>query len=469
MFSLIQMAVVFALVLGAMVVIHEFGHFIVAKYFGIRVEVFSVGFGRRLWGFKKGDTDYRLSLIPLGGYVKMAGENLDEQTTGAPDEFSSKPKWQRFCVAVAGPVMNILTALAIPAALAMIHYEAPAYLNQPAVINAVAPGSPAETAGLQSGDLVLKVADVENPTWRDLTEQVIVRPDQDIDLTVQRNGEIKHITVHAKSDPSEEEKIGYIGARPSPGQNARVTVESVLQGKPAEQAGLKEGDQIVAVNGKPLPQDWQGGLDLNRAIQSSGGQQITVTVKRGGETIDLKAVPQQTDTGLLLGFNHAIRGSDVIITRLGPIEALQYSWDMNVRILKLTKTALTQVFVGQRKASDTFTGPVGIFKLSGDAAERGASSVFQLMALLSLNLGIFNLLPIPVLDGGLIFMLALEGLLGLFGFQLLPRIKERMMQVGFVMLMLLMGFVIFNDISKLIPSNKPAAQQAEQPAPPKDK
>src|SRR5438552_5521558 len=146
------MIIVFVVVLGAMVVIHEFGHFIVAKFFGIRVEVFSVGFGKRLWGVKKGDTDYRVSLIPLGGYVKMAGENLDEQRTGAPDEFMSKPKWQRLCVAVAGPAMNILTALAIPATMAMIHHEVPAYVNKPALIHGVDRDSPAVEAGLRPGE-----------------------------------------------------------------------------------------------------------------------------------------------------------------------------------------------------------------------------------------------------------------------------------------------------------------------------
>src|SRR5438552_2564444 len=151
------MIIVFVLVLGAMVVIHEFGHFIVAKFFGIRVDVFSVGFGKRLWGVKKGDTDYRLSLVPLGGYVKMCGENLDEQRTGEPYEFMSKPKWQRFCVAVAGPIMNILTALAIPAAMAMMHHEVPAFLDQPPVIRGVERDSPAVEAGLQPGDLIEKI------------------------------------------------------------------------------------------------------------------------------------------------------------------------------------------------------------------------------------------------------------------------------------------------------------------------
>ena len=161
-----------------MIVIHEFGHFIVAKLFGIRVDVFSVGFGKRLAGFKRGDTDYRLSLIPLGGYVKMAGENLDEQRTGAPDEFMSKPRWQRLLVAVAGPVMNVLTAFAIIAILAMIHFETEAYKTWPAQINAVEPDSPADKAGIKRGDLIVKIDGEENPLWRDVEDVILVNPGQ---------------------------------------------------------------------------------------------------------------------------------------------------------------------------------------------------------------------------------------------------------------------------------------------------
>src|SRR5215216_7073995 len=185
---------VFIVVLDGMIVIHEFGHFIVAKFFRIRVEVFSVGLGKRLIGFKKGDTDYRLSLIPLGGYVKMAVESLDEQVTGAPDEFQSKPKWQRFCVAIAGPTMNILTALAIPAILAMIHYQVPAYWNQPPVVNAVAPDSPAEKAGLQRGDLIVGIEGHENPTWRDVEDYIAINPDHNLLVTVKRGNEEKQLT-----------------------------------------------------------------------------------------------------------------------------------------------------------------------------------------------------------------------------------------------------------------------------------
>jgi len=203
---LLHYIIPFVLVLGAMIVIHEFGHFIVAKFFGIRVDVFSVGFGKRLWGFRKGDTDYRISLIPLGGYVKMAGENLDEQRTGAPYEFMSKPKWQRFCVAIAGPAMTILTALAIPTAIAMIHHEVPAYRDKPALIKGVEPNSPAERAGLQPGDLIVVADGSQNPKWQEVEDLVGVSPDQDLAITFRRDGETKQLMLHVAARPFEQEK-----------------------------------------------------------------------------------------------------------------------------------------------------------------------------------------------------------------------------------------------------------------------
>jgi regulator of sigma E protease len=458
--SFFQAAIVFVLVLGAMIVIHEFGHFIVAKFFGIRVDVFSVGFGKRLWGVKKGDTDYRVSLIPLGGYVKMAGENLDEQVTGAPDEFMSKPKWQRFCVAVAGPTMNILTALAIPTALAMMHHEVPAYQDKPPMVKAVEPNSPAEKIGLQPGDLIVKIDGHENPVWRDVEDTVALNPDQDVPLTINRSSEVKQLTLHVEGRPVDvdQEKIGYAGFKP---EETRIVVREVVPGGPAEAAGLQVGDQIVAVNGNRIEQSSYGTFEIVRAIRKSSDKPVALTVKRGSETLDIKATPGSTDGELRLGFFQEITGFEMVNQRLSLIAAFKYSVDTNLRILDLTKTALAQVFVGKRSARDTLTGPVGIAQIVGQAAQRGVEPVFELMAILSLNLGIFNLLPIPVLDGGLIFMLLLESLLGVFGLPLTLRIKERMMQVGFVMLMLLMGFVIFNDISKRIPGRSSTPQIEE--------
>ena len=469
MASFIYMIIIFALVLGGMIVIHEFGHFIVAKFFGIRVDVFSVGFGKRLWGVRKGDTDYRLSLIPLGGYVKMAGENLDEQVTGAPYEFMSKPKWQRFCVAIAGPAMNILTALAIPAALAMIHHEVAAYVSKPALINAVDPRSPAEKADVRPGDLIVNVNGIENPTWRDFEDVVLVSPDQNVPLTVKRGDATEQLTLHVGVVEFEQEKIGYAGVRPDTGPNAKILVTSVNKGEPAAEAGLEPGDQIVAVNDKPIEQSFFGRDMIIQAIRSSEGKPVKLTVIRGGERKDIEATPRMNEGEPRLGFYQELTGVEMIVTRLSFFQAINHSIDTNLRILRLTKTAIAQIFVGQRSARDTIAGPVGIFRITGQAAEQGLWSVFHLMGLLSLNLGIFNLLPIPVLDGGLIFMLGLEAILGLFGLPLTLRVKERMMQVGFVMLILLMGFVIFNDISKMIPSRSSPAQQTEQPAPAADK
>lgn len=459
MASFLQMIVVFVLVLGAMVVIHEFGHFIVAKFFGIRVDVFSVGFGKRLWGFKKGDTDYRISLIPLGGYVKMAGENLDEQRTGAPDEFMSKPKWQRLCVAVAGPVMNILTALAIPAVMAMMHHEVPAYLDKPALVRAVEPNSPAEQADLQPGDLIVKVDGRTDPKWRDLEDTIAVNPDQDLPLTVKRDGDSKQITLHVGSRAFDQEKIGYSGLKAN---DERLAVRDVKPGEPADAAGLKPGDNIIEVNGNRVEQSEYGGMEIIRVIRSSVDKPLTLKVRRGDETLDIHATPRMDEGELRLGFTQTITGREMVNQRLSLLAAIRYSVDENIRIIQLTRTALAQVFVGKRSARDTLTGPVGIAQIVGQAAQEGSGQVLRLTALLSLNLGIFNLLPIPVLDGGLIFMILLESFLGLFGLPLSLRIKERMMQVGLVMLMLLMGFVIFNDISKRWIRSSPS--QIEQPA-----
>jgi len=457
--SFLQMIVVFVLVLGAMVVIHEFGHFIVAKFFGVRVDVFSVGFGKRLWGVKKGDTDYRISLIPLGGYVKMAGENLDEQRTGEPYEFMSKPKWQRFCVAIAGPAMNILTALAIPAVMAMIHHEVPAYIEKPALVKAVEPDSPAEHAGLQPGDLIVKADGRTDPKWRDLEDTIAVNPDQELALTVKRDGETRQVTLRVKSRTFDQEKIGYSGLKAN---DERITVREVASGEPADVAGLKSGDNIIAVNGTRVEQSEFGQIEIINAIRKSVDKPLTLTVRREDATADIVATPRMNEGELRLGFTQTITGREMVNRRLSPIAAFRYSIDENIRIIQLTKTALAQVFVGKRSARDTLTGPVGIAQIVGQAAQDGPGQVLRLTALLSLNLGIFNLLPIPVLDGGLIFMLLLEAFLGFFGLPLSLRIKERMMQVGLVMLMLLMGFVIFNDISKRWLRSSPP--QIEQPA-----
>lgn len=464
MSGVIENVVVFALVLGGMVVIHEFGHFIVARFFGIRVETFSVGFGPRLWGVKRGDTDYRLSLVPLGGYVKMAGENLDEQLTGAPDEFMSKPKWQRFCVAVAGPTANIVTALMIPMVAAMIHYSVPAYATQIAVISGIDPGSSAEKAGLQVGDAIVSIAEQETPTWRDVEEKIALSAEMDVPVVIRRGTEIKTINLHVDVFPGSKEKLGYAGISPDMGANAKIVITNVVAGSAAETAGLKPGDQIVGVNGRAVPQNLNGVRTIVKAIRESNGEPMALGINRQGETLSVQATPHLNNDTYLLGFNQDVQGQDRIVTRLGLVAAFNKSVDDNLRIIRITRSVIADVFSGRKNFGDTVSGPIGIFVITGAAAEAGPGAVFELMAMLSLNLGLINLFPIPVLDGGLIFMLFLEGILGLFGKPLTLKLKERMMQVGFVMIVLLMAFVIYNDIAKQIPSRSSPQPSDTRPA-----
>jgi regulator of sigma E protease len=461
--GIITTVLIVAAILAPLIVLHEFGHFIVAKLFGIRVDVFSVGFGRRLFGFKKGDTDYRWSLLPLGGYVKMAGENLDEQVTGAPYEFMSKPKWQRFCVAIAGPAMNILVALLVSAVVVMFHNEVPAHESKPALVQAVEPESPAEKAGIQPGDLIVKFDGKENPIWRDVELQVLVNADLEIPVTVKRGDSMLDLRLHVGVRPEGQEKIGYSGLKPG---DWRINVVNVSPGSPAEAAGLQLKDNIVAVNGKRLEQTNFGRAQLLTAIQSSNGAPVKLTVLRNGQTVELTGEPRMQDGAHRLGFEQDLAGFEVVTATMSPGKALKHSFDENLRILALTKTALGQVITGDRSFRESVSGPIGIAQMSKRAAQQGVWSALSWTSFVSLNLGVFNLLPIPVLDGGLIFMLLIESLLGLFGLPLTLRIKEKMMQVGFVMLLLLTAFVCFNDIAKSVSFGGSSQQQQAEPEKP---
>jgi regulator of sigma E protease len=452
----------FLVVLGPLVFIHELGHFLVAKWLGIRVEVFSLGFGKRLWGFKRGDTDYRIAALPLGGYVKMAGENIGEETTGAPDEFLSHSKWHRFLVAVAGPVMNILTAIAIPAALYMFFFQVPAYKAQPPVVADLVPKTAAASSDLRPGDRILSVNGVAVDNWGDVDDRVMLSPGQTVPLMVDRGGQKVDVPVGFESFDVNGEKIGLLGVRRDP-EFDKVMVADVVSGMPAEAAGLRAGDTIVSINGTPV---WGDREYLVTTINKSPDVPVTLTVKRGSEPpFDLNVTPVlHGDVGRI----GLVPSPYLITTKLGPIAAIQQSITANIRFIKLTGAAFAQIFEGQRSVADSLAGPIGISRIAGEAAKQGTESILVLMAMLSLNLGVFNLLPIPVLDGGMIFMLAIEGLLGLFGLKMSMVVKERMINVGLVLIVLLMGFVIFNDIQRTFltrTGDSPPAQQ--QPAPQK--
>lgn len=450
----------FIFILGSAVVIHEFGHFLVAKLFKIRVETFSVGFGPRLFGKKWGDTDYRVSAIPLGGYVKLGGDesNSPIEGEGASDipvseRFDLRPRWQRILVALAGPVMNVLTALSIPLAGALL-YGVPQ--SPPPVVSYVAASGAAQAAGVQAGDRIVSFNGTENPGWDTIHGDALLSPGQPLPLVVERGGQRVPLTITPTVHTEEGETVGFLDLVPDNG-GYPIVIRSVAKDGPAGEAGVQPGDRVLAVNGQPLRSAEHFGI----FIREHRSEPITLTINRNGQKQEVTATPRRQSDGIeRLGVTH---GDDYPLVKPSLVAAASYAVRSNLEILRLTGKALGQFFSGKRSARNTLSGPIGIYKAAGSAVERsGWAGFFTMLGFLSLNLGIFNLLPIPVLDGGAIFLLLIEAVLGTVGMKVSMRVRDRIQQVGFVMVLLLMVFVITNDLLKTASnwsggSNKPAA------------
>ena len=445
----------FIFILGSAVVLHEFGHFIVAKLFKIRVETFSVGFGPRLFGKKWGHTDYRVSAIPLGGYVKLGGDESNAPLEGAsapdipPEEmYNLRPRWQRVMVALAGPIMNILTAMAIPFAGAFM-YGVPA--TPPPVVYYVQKGGAADLAGLQPGDHIISFNGTENPSWDVINGDALLSPGRALPVVVNRNGQEVSLTVTPTTRMENGEAAGTLDFIPDYG-GLPVVVAQVNPGSPAETVGLKENDRFISIGG----QDVRSSAQVTQYVRDHTTERIPITIQRGDQTIQL-TTDEKRDNGRL-GF---------VVTERYPLHAAsiasatKYAYDQNIQILRLTGKALGQVFTGQRSVRNTLSGPIGIYQATQKSIEKlGWDGVFGMLGFLSLNLGIFNLLPIPVLDGGAIFLMLIEGLLALIGLSISSAVRDRIQQVGFVMVLLLMVFVISNDLLKTFGNH-----QEEKPPP----
>jgi regulator of sigma E protease len=428
-----------AVVLGIMILVHEFGHYAAAKAFGVRVEVFSIGFGKRLIGFRRGVTDYRISALPLGGYVKMAGENPLESRTGAPDEFMSHPRWQRFVIAVAGPVMNILLAIVLLTGVYMVHYDRPEYLDRQAVVGWVMDNSPAARAGIEQGDRVVRIDGVHNPTWEDVLLKVMISARQPVDISIQRGNAFLEKQVRPEVEAGDE--YGSVGWVPE--QN--ITVTELVAGMPAGKAGIQLNDHIIAINGVAMHSVYS----IIHYLQGNGDKPVDVTVERNGKELHFAMTAAKKEengqTGYRLGFGIA---GYVKVEKLPFDKALSMSLQENKRY-SLLIVDLVHKMLEHKVSIKQMEGPIGIARASGDAARQpGWTPLLQLMAMISLNLGIFNLLPIPILDGGIILLLIIEALLRR---DISLRIKERIYQTAFVFLLLFAAVVIYNDLMKALP------------------
>ncbi|HZR29002.1 MAG TPA: RIP metalloprotease RseP [Terriglobales bacterium] len=420
--------------LGTLVFIHEFGHYAAAKLFGVRVEVFSLGFGKRLFGFRRGDTDYRVSALPLGGYVKMSGENPMEASTGDPGEFMAHPRWQRFIIAIAGPAMNVLFSIAVLTCVYMVRYEHPFFLDQPATILSVQENSVAAKAGLQSNDRIVRVDGINNPSWEKVLDEIAISIGQPFRFDVQRGNQIlsKQVTITSSEAPIFDQ-LGI-----SPDQPFKVT--DLEPDKPAIKAGIKIDDVIVAVDHTPS----YSSHDLLDRLQQVKSQPVTVTVNRNGRLMDFNMTPELTDDNGQQRYRVGLRSDPVHTDRLPLSAAFAKSLEWNKNASSLIIEVL-QKLLRKQVSIKQMSGPIGIAQMSGKVAHEGFLPFIQLMCLISLNLGIFNLLPIPILDGGLILLLIVEGVMRR---DIRREVKERVYQAAFVFLIIFAAVVIYNDITK---------------------
>ena len=426
--------------IGVMIMIHELGHFWAARYFDVKVEAFSFGFGPRLFGFRRGETDYRFSLILFGGYVKMAGEQATDENVNDPRGFMAKPRWQRLIILFAGPFMNVVLAIGVLTGLFMVKYQKASDEDLQAVIGHVVPDSPASKAGLQDGDRIVKMDGANNPTWEDIGIKEVSSAYRPMYLTIERNG--KRLDVVVTPTLSERYGVGYAGWD----ERGEVQLGAVEPGYPAEKAGLLKGDVLIAVNGQPIHSVYK----FQEMTKNSGGKPLDIEIQRGGKTIHFTVRPVYSKLDgparWMIGVTQQQK-LHLITTRLSFPDAFRESLRQNAKGAMLIGSFLKGV-VERRMSPKTITGPIGIAQLSGEAAREGPSAFFVLMSMVSLNLAIFNLLPIPILDGGMILMLLVEMVMQR---DVSMNVKEAVLKLGFVFILMIVAFVIYNDLSRILP------------------
>jgi regulator of sigma E protease len=436
------------IVLGIMVLVHEFGHFAVAKLCGIRVEVFSIGFGKRLFGFKRGDTDYQIAAIPLGGYVKMSGDTPGETPSGDPGEFNAHPRWQRILVALAGPMANFLLALGLMTGVSMFHNEVQEFLDGPAVTDYILSKGPAVKTGIHSGDRIVHYDTIENPTWEDVFNRSLLNLNQTIPFSFIHDGQRTNtkLLVESKGGPDDfsMDQIGLIAKM----QDTPVQVSSLEATMPAARAGVQANDKILSIDGLPL----HSVTALLAYLQDQAGKPATLVVQRAAngttQTQTIQVTPELADTatgkGYRLGFVAVL--PPVRVERLPLGKAMVASWQFNKKNSLLIVEVIKRLFTRQVSVR-SLQSPIGIGQQIHQAAQMpGWTPLIGTMSLISINLGILNLMPIPILDGGMILFLLIETIMRR---DVNQQIKERIYQVAFVCILAFFAFVIFNDLTRL--------------------
>ncbi len=433
----------FILVLGFLVFIHEMGHYLAARHVGVRVETFSIGFPPKMWGKKVGDTEYIFSWIPLGGYVRLFGQNMDDEDAKDPTNYASKSIFQRFYILVAGPGVNLLFAFLFMPLVYMAGISMPKYFLEPAVISFVQENGFAKRIGLQNGDEIVSVNGNPVKNWEEVNAKLSSLETSEAFLEVVRAGYSQTVT-------------GSLADLKKEGPGWRPKIAPVIGGfteaSSVEQAGLEIGDRLLSINGIAV-KEWG---DISQIIQKSQppvNKEVTVSsdsMNPLGIPVDLKFEHEgEVQTTTITPTYNATTQSYLLGVKIeqtnrsyGLLKSVEMGTDRIVFITGMTFQFIGKMFSGQGSLDD-LGGPLRIGVVIGDAVRTGLADVFFLMAVISLQLGIFNLLPIPVLDGGHIFFLGIEKLKG---GPLSAAIRERTQLVGFALLMCFMIVVTYNDI-----------------------
>jgi regulator of sigma E protease len=431
----------FIFVLGVLVFVHELGHFLAAKRVGIRVLKFQLGFNPTILSFRRGETEYSIGALPLGGYVKMAGENPEDVERDEhgneirhPDEFMSKTKWERFQVLIMGPVMNLLLAVGLTAVVLYQGVERGSYEEQPVIVGVVSEGSVAAKADIRPGDRIVSVAGRGVDTWDQFLMAVGSKANREVAIGLLRNGLDQTRKVTPSVVGQSRFEFGDIGVLP----NVHPHVGELSKGSAADKAGLKLDDVVLAVDGQPITFGYQ----LKTAIAKHPEQQITMTIRRGGATQTIVATPAKVGSEGLLGIRIA---DDTVKNKPGFGEAISLSVSKNIEMSRMIFQTLGGLFTRETSPKQLM-GPIAIAQLSGESAQLGWIALITLMASISLNLGLLNLMPVPVLDGGHIFIMGLEGLARRDFSQ---AVKEKMLMAGFAVILMLMVTVIYNDLTRI--------------------
>lgn len=440
MITTITTIILFIVVLGILVFIHEFGHFITAKWVGVRVEKFSLGFGPKIFGFTKGDTEYLISWFPLGGYVKLTGESEDDEVKGEPWELESRNFWEKALIFSAGSLMNIIFAFVAMPIVFMVGMETPAYLNQKPVIGYIEESSLANKAGIKSLDEIVKIKDVNVKTWEEAYQQLLINQKSEFSITVTRGSEKSEHQFFIEGKESDNSFIGILNIFPP-------VITNVKYGDAAYKAGLKDGDIVNEVDGEKIF-DWNQMADIIRYTEK---ESLNFKVDRNGELLDFQVYPVM-DSSL----NYKLIGItsprfETFKKKYPFFTSIKEGFKENLSLSGKLYDVLKQLF--SFKASiKSLGGPIMIAQVTGEAYRQGISYLLWFMAFLSLQLGILNLLPIPILDGGRIFCFLLPEFV--FRRTISMKIKEISIQVSFGLLMLLLLMISYNDILRTGVVNK---------------